>query len=101
GRAQLGDRECVPRSGQVASYRSDLHPHGGVAREDARSAPAERHDHLRHAELAQLLELAAAENRLCLLLRELEDRHVAEERAVEVRVERERADAPRPDEAVA
>ena len=90
--AQIGDRERVARSGGVAANRPRRHAHGGIAREDERPAGAERHDDLRHAEPSQLLELAVAEDRLRLLLGELEDRDVAQERPVEVPVEPERAD---------
>ena len=99
--AQVGDRERVPRAGRVAARGPRHHTHRGVAGDDERPPAAERHDDLGHAERAQLLELAVADDRLGLLFGELEDRDVRQERAVEVRVEREGAGAAGSDEAVA
>src|SRR5207248_8809719 len=99
-RAQVGDRERVARSGRVAPGGPRRHPNRGLAGEDEGAAGAEGHHDLGNAELAQLLELAATENRLRLLLGELEDRDMPEKRSVEVAVELERADPSRANEAV-
>jgi hypothetical protein len=89
---EICDGERVSCSGRIGVHDVRGDTRRRAAREHERPVEAERDDDLRNAERNQRLELCVADDRARLLFRELQDRDVAEQVAVEVPVEHEWAD---------